>query len=112
MTYVVTESCINCKHTTCVVVCPTETFREGPNFLVIDPVSCIDCNICPAECPEEAIFFEDNVPTEQIKFIKINAELSQSWPLISESKAPMNNYDKWRNVLEETDFLIKEIVSD
>ena len=37
MTYVVTESCIKCKYTDCVDVCPVDCFLEGPNFLVIDP---------------------------------------------------------------------------
>ena len=31
MTFAVTESCIRCKHTDCVDVCPTNAFREGPN---------------------------------------------------------------------------------
>ncbi|MHB1804992.1 MAG: ferredoxin, partial [Acidithiobacillus ferrooxidans] len=43
MTYVVTENCIQCKYTDCAEVCPVECFHEGPNFLVIDPVECIDC---------------------------------------------------------------------
>ena len=29
MPYVVTEGCINCKHTDCVAVCPADAFREG-----------------------------------------------------------------------------------
>ena len=37
MTHVVTESCIRCKYTDCVDVCPVDCFREGPNFLAIDP---------------------------------------------------------------------------
>jgi ferredoxin len=37
MTFVVTESCIRCKYTDCVDVCPVDAFREGANFLVIDP---------------------------------------------------------------------------
>jgi Fe-S-cluster-containing dehydrogenase component len=37
MTYVVTETCIKCKYTDCVDVCPVDCFREGPNMLVIDP---------------------------------------------------------------------------
>jgi NAD-dependent dihydropyrimidine dehydrogenase PreA subunit len=49
MTFVVTESCIRCKHTDCVDVCPTDAFREGPNFLVIDPDDCIDCALCVPE---------------------------------------------------------------
>ena len=62
MTYVVTETCIKCKYTDCVDVCPVDCFREGPNFLVIDPDECIDCTLCVAECPVEAIFAEDDVP--------------------------------------------------
>ena len=65
MTYVVTESCIRCKYTDCVDVCPVDCFREGPNFLVIDPDECIDCTLCVAECPVEAIFAEDDVPPAQ-----------------------------------------------
>ena len=30
MTHVVTESCIRCKYTDCVDVCPVDCFREGP----------------------------------------------------------------------------------
>jgi Fe-S-cluster-containing dehydrogenase component len=37
MTHVVTESCIKCKYTDCVDVCPVDCFHEGPNMLVIDP---------------------------------------------------------------------------
>ncbi|WP_370662827.1 hypothetical protein [Massilia putida] len=43
MTYVVTESCINCKHADCVEVCPVD-----------------------------AIFFEANVPLEQKAFVALN----------------------------------------
>jgi ferredoxin len=67
MTYVVTESCIKCKYTDCVDVCPVDCFREGPNMLVIDPDECIDCTLCVAECPVEAIFAEDDVPDSQKK---------------------------------------------
>jgi len=37
MTYVVIESCIKCKYTDCVEVCPVDCFYEGPNMLVIHP---------------------------------------------------------------------------
>src|SRR6188768_3420428 len=62
MTHVVTDSCILCRYTDCVDVCPVDCFREGPNFLSIDPDECIDCTLCVAECPVEAIFAEDDVP--------------------------------------------------
>ena len=86
MTYVVTENCIQCKYTDCVDVCPVDCFVEGPNFLAIDPEECIDCTLCVAECPAEAIFAEDDVPEDQLDFIEINAKLAKVWPIISEEK--------------------------
>ena len=62
MTHVVLESCIRCKYTDCVDVCPVDCFREGPNFLTIDPDECIDCAVCIPECPVNAILPEEDVP--------------------------------------------------
>ena len=55
MTFIVVESCIKCKYTDCVEVCPVDCFHEGPNMLVIDPDECIDCTLCEPECPVDAI---------------------------------------------------------
>lgn len=95
MTYVVTESCIKCKFTDCVDVCPVDCFHEGPNFLVIDPDECIDCTLCVPECPAEAIFAEDDVPASQRDFIALNAELARGWPVILERKDPPADADDW-----------------
>jgi ferredoxin len=95
MTYVVTENCIRCKYTDCVEVCPVDCFHEGPNFLVIDPDECIDCNLCVSECPAEAIFAEDDVPADQRQYIALNAELAKSWPVITEKKSPLPDADEW-----------------
>ena len=65
MAFVVTDNCIQCKYTDCVAVCPADAFHQGPNFLVINPESCIDCDLCPVECPAEAIYQEDEVPENQ-----------------------------------------------
>jgi len=98
MTYVVTEACIKCKHTDCVDVCPTDAFREGPNFLAIDPDECIDCTLCVPECPVEAIFAEDDVPGAQVEFIALNAQLSKAWPPIVEKKEAMPEAETWAAV--------------
>jgi ferredoxin len=95
MAYVVTENCIKCKFTDCVDVCPVDCFREGPNCLVIDPDECIDCTLCVAECPAEAIFAEDDVPVAQLSFIALNAELAKQWPAITASRAPAADADEW-----------------
>ena len=95
MTYVVTENCIQCKYTDCVDVCPVDCFHEGPNFLVIDPDECIDCTLCVAECPAEAIFAEDDVPDDQRDYIRLNAELAKVWPVIAEMKPALPHADEW-----------------
>lgn len=105
MTYVVTESCIKCKYTDCVDVCPVDCFREGPNFLVIDPDECIDCTLCVAECPVEAIFAEDDVPENQRAFIQINADLAKQWPAIIEKKDAPTDADEWAKIKDKRDKL-------
>jgi ferredoxin len=101
MTYVVTESCIRCKYTDCVDVCPVDCFREGPNFLVIDPDECIDCTLCVAECPVEAIFAEDDVPEEQQQFKALNAELAKVWKPIIERKPAPPDAEEWKDVRDK-----------
>lgn len=101
MTYVVTESCIKCKYTDCVDVCPVDCFREGPNMLVIDPDECIDCTLCVAECPVEAIFAEDDVPVSQRDYIALNAELAKQWSPIVEKKEAPSDADEWAKVKDK-----------
>ncbi len=74
MTHVVTQPCVGCRYTDCVVVCPVECFYEGEKMLYIHPEECIDCEACVPECPVEAIFHEDNVPDEWKEYIQLNAE--------------------------------------
>ena len=105
MTYVVTESCVKCKYTDCVDVCPVDCFREGPNMLVIDPDECIDCTLCVAECPVEAIFAEDDVPDDQQGWIALNRELAAGWPAIIERKAPPADADEWAKVKDKKGLL-------
>ena len=107
MTYVVTETCIRCKYTDCVDVCPVDCFREGPNFLVIDPDECIDCTLCVAECPVEAIFAEDDVPEDQQEYTALNAELAKIWKPIIEKKDAPADADEWAKVKEKKHLLEK-----
>ena len=105
MTYVVTESCIRCKYTDCVEVCPVDCFHEGPNFLVIDPDECIDCSLCEPECPENAIYSEDDLPADQEQFLELNADLAQQWPVITEQKPPPEDAEKWIGVENKLQYL-------
>jgi ferredoxin len=105
MTYVVAEACVKCKYTDCVDVCPVDCFHEGPNFLVIDPEECIDCTLCVAECPVEAIFAEDDVPAGQEHFTALNAELAKKWPVIIERKEPLADADEWAKKTDKLSLL-------
>ncbi|MDO9401748.1 MAG: ferredoxin family protein [Polaromonas sp.] len=98
MTFVVTEPCIRCKYTDCVDVCPVDAFREGANFLVIDPADCIDCALCVPECPVEAIYAETDVPRGQRDFTALNAELARQWKPITRSKLAPPDADEWASV--------------
>jgi ferredoxin len=95
MTYVIVESCIKCKYTDCVEVCPVDCFHEGPNYLVIDPEECIDCSLCEPECPVDAIMSDDDIADEELHFLELNAELSTKWPVINEKKPAPEDADKW-----------------
>jgi ferredoxin len=105
MTHVVTESCIRCKYTDCVDVCPVDCFREGPNMLVIDPDECIDCAVCIPECPVNAIYAEEDVPAAQRHFTALNAELTKLWPAITDTKEPLPTADEYKDVRDKLDLL-------
>lgn len=101
MPFVVTEACIKCKYTDCVEVCPVDCFKEGPNFLVIDPDECIDCTLCEPECPVNAIYPEDDVPAGQESYVALNAELAKVWPVITTRKDPPSDAKAWDQVKDK-----------
>jgi len=96
MTYIVTESCIKCKYTDCVEVCPVDCFYEGENMLVIHPDECIDCGVCEPECPVSAIK-ADTAPDLE-RWLKLNTQYSQVWPNISTRKLAAADAKEWETV--------------
>lgn len=101
MAHVVTEACINCRHTDCVETCPVDAFRAGPNFLVIDPDVCIDCAACVPACPVEAIYIDGDVPGAMHAYVALNAELAQVWPEITRKEPALPQADHWAGVTEK-----------
>ncbi len=89
MTYIVNDSCIRCKYTDCVEVCPVDCFYEGENMLVIHPDECIDCGVCEPECPVDAI--KPDTEPGAADWLGLNAEFAPKWPNITTKRdAPAN----------------------
>jgi len=66
MTHIITGLCL--RDAGCVDVCPVDCIVPGKPidqwpWFYIDPDTCIDCGACIPECPWEAIFPEDEVPS-------------------------------------------------
>lgn len=91
MTYIVNDSCVACKYTDCVEVCPVDCFYEGENMLVINPDECIDCGVCEPACPAEAIKADIEDDTEE--WVEFNRKYSLIWPNITEKKDALPEAD-------------------
>ncbi len=92
MTYIVNDSCIACKYTDCVEVCPVDCFYEGENMLVIHPDECIDCGVCEPECPVDAIL-PDTAPGAS-EWVEFNLKYSELWPVIVSKRDPLPGADE------------------
>jgi ferredoxin len=108
MAYVVTEACIRCKYTDCVEVCPQGAFRDGANFVVIDPAACANCGLCEMVCPVNAIYPDYGLPQGQLRFRELNAELATQWPP-ARARTPLAD---WREVPEKLRFLDRAPLPD
>ena len=87
MTHIVTSLCL--RDTACIEVCPVECMVPGqPSdqwpWIYIDPETCIDCGACIPECPYEAIFTEEEVPTDMVPTVEHEGRLLTSMPVGSD----------------------------
>jgi len=118
MTYLVTDNCVKCKHTTCVSVCPVDCFYEGENMLVIHPDECIDCGVCQPECPVQAISVDTDLGDQRDYWESINRKHANVWSNITEEKEPLPDAEAYDGVLDkykkfvEKSIPIKEEKSD
>ena len=64
MTYVIAEPCIDVVDRACVEECPVDCIYEGERALYIHPDECVDCGACEPVCPVEAIYYEDDLPSQ------------------------------------------------
>ena len=108
MSHYVTEPCIKCKYTDCVAVCPVDCFHEGANMLVIDEDECIDCGACVDECPVSAIFPEEDLPDKWSHFVDINSKYTAVWPVINETKDPMDTAEESKDIINKENMIDPE----
>jgi NAD-dependent dihydropyrimidine dehydrogenase PreA subunit len=73
MTYVIAEPCVDVKDRTCIEECPVDCIYEGDRMLYIHPDECVDCGACEPVCPVEAIFYEDDLPSNWQDYTQANA---------------------------------------
>jgi ferredoxin len=93
MAYVITQKCVGTCDSACVDVCPvdcivgpvpldqlravptSERNKQFPGIqMFIDPDECICCGACVSECPEAAIYLDDDVPPQHRADIARNAQ--------------------------------------
>ena len=93
MTHVVSGRCVDCRYTDCCAVCPVDCFYEieDPHMLVIDPDTCIDCEVCQEACPVNAIWPEEELPEEYSEYLAKNAELYPIGTNITQQGQPLPN---------------------
>ncbi len=72
MTFIIASPCIDVLDKSCVQQCPVDCIYEGARMLYIHPDECVDCGACEPACPQEAIFYEDEVPEEYADFAEAN----------------------------------------
>jgi Fe-S-cluster-containing hydrogenase component 2 len=80
VTYVITEPCIGCRDKSCIDECPVDAVYEGLSMSYIHPDVCIDCGACEVVCPVDAIFYEDDVPPDSIRFIMAGQDFASRVP--------------------------------
>ncbi len=62
-----------------------------------------------AECPEEAIFPDDEVPMEWEDYIELNERLSEEWAdhIINQAKEPLPEVDQWSGIENKREHLVE-----
>lgn len=74
VTYVIALPCVDVKDKSCIEECPVDCIYEGDRMMYIQPDECVDCGACEPVCPVEAIYYEDDVPSQWSEYKEINTE--------------------------------------
>ena len=91
MPHIVSARCIDNRYTDCCAVCPVDCFYEieEPRMMVIDPDTCIDCEVCQEACPVNAIWPDTELPQEYSEWEEKNADLVGGGVNLTQQKDPL-----------------------
>jgi ferredoxin len=101
--HVITEPCIDLLDRACIEECPVDCIYQGKRMSYINPEECTDCGACEPVCPVEAIYYEDDVPEDQVRFIFANAEFAKMLPGTGASRVGPLDYDAPSMMIEPSD---------
>ena len=73
MTYVIGAACVDVMDKSCVQECPVDCIYEGARAMYINPAECVDCGACKPICRVEAIYWEGDLPEDQLRHLADNA---------------------------------------
>jgi NAD-dependent dihydropyrimidine dehydrogenase PreA subunit len=73
MTYVIGQACVDVTDKSCVQECPVDCIYEGARSLYINPAECVDCGACKSICRMDAIYYEIDLPEDQLQHLADNA---------------------------------------
>lgn len=73
MTYVIGAACVDVKDKSCVQECPVDCIYEGARTMYINPDECVDCGACKSICRLDAIYWEGDLPDDELQHLDDNA---------------------------------------
>ncbi|OBK95496.1 ferredoxin [Mycobacterium asiaticum] len=73
MTYVIGKECVDVVEKSCMQECPVDCIYEGSRSMYINPDECVDCGACKLACRVGAIYWEGDLPEDELVHLADNA---------------------------------------
>ncbi|OBK26658.1 ferredoxin [Mycobacterium asiaticum] len=73
MTYVIGKECVDVVEKSCMQECPVGCIYEGSRSMYINPDECVDCGACKLACRVGAIYWEGDLPEDELVHLADNA---------------------------------------
>jgi NAD-dependent dihydropyrimidine dehydrogenase PreA subunit len=70
---VIGRACVDVMDKSCVKECPVDCIYEGERALYINPDECVDCGACKSACRVGAIYYEIDLPEDELQHLGDNA---------------------------------------